>query len=147
MNNLSIELHVPDFQVAIDFYKVLGFKVVWVSEEYLVLNRGNTALYFYGGTKEVLGHSYFGNFPKDTKRGYAVEIILYEKNIKELYNRIKDKVKVVEELKLKPWGKWDFRIEDPFGFYLRIGEPDDIVNDEEFIKQSDNIAKKKGLVL
>jgi len=27
---------------------------------------------------------------------------------------------------MKPWGKKDFRIIDPFGFYLRISEPSDM---------------------
>src|SRR3989344_191799 len=34
--DVFIELHVPDFQTAIDFYKILGFAVVWISDEYLV---------------------------------------------------------------------------------------------------------------
>ena len=146
-NGVSIELHVPDFQKAIDFYKILGFKVVWVNENYLVMKSGSNSLFFYGGSKDVYSHSYFGGFPKDTKRGYAVEIILYEKDIKEFYHRVKDKMKVVQELKLKPWGEYDFRIEDPFGFYIRIGEPQDLINDTKCIKRSDEIAEKKGLSL
>src|ERR1019366_969118 len=98
-----IELHVPDFQIAIDFYKILGFKLVWVSAEYMVIKRRKSVLFFYGGDNKIYRHSYFGSFPKSTKRGYGVEIIIYEHNIASFYNRIRWKVKVVEKLQLRPW--------------------------------------------
>ena len=65
--DVFIELHVPDFQKALDFYHILGFEVVWVNEEYLVMSRGKSILNFYRGTKEVYNQSYFKNWPKDTK--------------------------------------------------------------------------------
>ena len=84
-------------------------------------------------------------FPAQTKKGYAVEIVLLEDNVKEFYEKIRDKVKVVAPLKLKPWGKWDFRIEDPFGFYIRIGERYDWINKKEEISKTREILLKKGL--
>ena len=39
---------------------------------------------------------------------------------------IKVAVNIVNPLVKRPWGLWDFRIEDPFGFYLRITEHHDI---------------------
>ena len=143
--DIFLELHVPDFQRAIDFYKILGFEVVWVSNEYLVMKRGDSALFFYGGDDRVYSHSYFGQFVKNTKRGYGVEIILYEKNIKEFYERIKDKVKVAQKLELKHWGAWDFRIEDPFGYYIRIGEPQTILNDRKMVAKTKEAVKQRGL--
>jgi uncharacterized glyoxalase superfamily protein PhnB len=126
--DVFIELHVSSFKKAIDFYKILGFEVVWMENDYLVMRKGKSILNFFGGTEEVYKQPYFKNFPKDTKRGYAVEIILLEDNVKEFYEKIKDKVNVVEPLKLQPWERWDFRIEDPFGFYVRIGERYDWIN-------------------
>ena len=49
-------------------------------------------------------------------------------NIEQLYEEVKTFAKVVEELILQPWGLKDFRIEDPFGFYLRFTEPFNIVD-------------------
>lgn len=143
--DVFIELHVPNFQTAIDFYKILGFAVVWINDEYLVMKKDASALFFYPGDERVYSHSYFGKFPKGTKRGYGVEIILYDKNVKELYERIKEKVKVVKKLEKKRWGDWDFRIEDPFGYYIRIGEPQNILNDKEKISKTKEVAKKRGL--
>lgn len=140
-----IELHVPDFQTAINFYKVLGFSIIWISDEYLVMKRKDSVLFFYPGDDRVYAHSYFGKFPKNTKRGYGVEIIIYEKDIKKLYEQIENKVKIVEKLKQKKWGDLDFRIEDPFGYYIRISEPQNILNDKEKIKKTAEVAKKRGL--
>ena len=102
--DVFIELHIPDFQKAIDFYKILGFKVVWLKEDYLVMRKGKSILNFYMGCDKVYQHSYFGKFPKDTKRGYGVEIFFLENDIKGFWEKIKDKVKVVQPLILKPWG-------------------------------------------
>jgi hypothetical protein len=47
----------------------LGFAVVWVNDEYLVMKRRDSVLFFYAGDERVYSHPYFGKFPKDTKRG------------------------------------------------------------------------------
>lgn len=126
--DVFLELHVPDFDKAIEFYSKLGFRTVWRSEDYLVMRRGRSIINFYGDSKKVFKHSYFGRFPTKTKRGYAVEIIIMVENIKEFYKKIKRHAKVVEPLKFKRWERWDFRIEDPFGFYIRFTERYDWVN-------------------
>lgn len=145
--DVFIELHVPDFQIAIDFYKLLGFEIVWMSDDYLVMRKGKSIINFYCGSEKIYNHSYFGNFPKNTKRGYAVEIFFLVDDVKKFYEEIKDKVKVVAPLKLKKWGKFDFRIEDPFGFYLRFGENYDWVNDKTKISKTEEIAHEKGIKL
>lgn len=80
-----IELNVPSFKTTIKFYQSLGFKIVWMDQEYLVMKLGDNIVNFYKGTKEVYSHSYFKNFPKNTKRGYAVEIVIQVKNVKDYY--------------------------------------------------------------
>jgi predicted lactoylglutathione lyase len=81
-NNLIIELHVPDLKVAKEFYSKLGFEVCMddapnvENPGYLTMIRkdsiGNTMLNFYGGDERVYGQSFFKQFPKETKRGYAI---------------------------------------------------------------------------
>jgi len=126
--DVFLELHVPDFERVIKIYSKLGFKVVWKSEDYLVIRKGKSVLNFYGGTKRVFNHPYFKKWSGKTKKGYAVEIIIPIDGIKQFYKKIKKFVKVVEPLKFKRWGRWDFRIEDPFGFYIRFTERYDWVN-------------------
>ncbi len=129
---MYIELHVPDFEIAKDFYRRFGFEVVWEKkpvddkrEWYLLIRNENNTIGFWPGNEEVYNQTYFKNFPKETKRGYGVEVVIELNNIEELYNKVKGQAKIVGELKVRHWGLKDFRVEDPFGFYLRFTEPHD----------------------
>ena len=136
-NNLIIELHVPDLSVVKSFYSKLGFEISMDDKPnnkelgYLTITRkdklGNTMLNFYGGDERVYGQSFFKQFSKDTRRGYATEITITTSSIDELYKLAFTQLKqyIVRELKeLKDHGHvWkDFRMVDPFGFYLRFTE-------------------------
>ncbi len=132
-NLLQLELHVNDFEKVKDFYGKLGFEVIWErpayeKKGYLVMEREGHVLCFWPGTDKVYEQEYFKRFPKDTKRGYGVEIVLMVENIDEYYAKVKEFANVVEELKMQPWELKDFRIEDPFGYYLRFTEPLDIAD-------------------
>ena len=88
---------------------------------------GNTMLNFYGGNERVYNQSFFKQFPRDTKRGYATEITMTTSNIDEIYRAASTRLRkhIVRELKeLEDHGHiWkDFRMVDPFGFYLRFTE-------------------------
>lgn len=132
-----IELHVPDLNIVKDFYSNLGFEISMNDEMskkelgYVTMTRkdklGNTMLNFYGGDDRVYNQSYFKRFPKDTKRGYATEITITVADINEAYKKASKNLKdnIVRELKeLEDHGhKWkDFRMVDPFGFYIRFTE-------------------------
>lgn len=136
-NNLIIELHVPDLGIVKDFYLKLGFRVGLddkLNEKnlgYLTLIKedklGNTMLNFYGGDDRIYDQSFFKQYPRETKKGYATEITITTNNIEEIYQIATKNLKehIVRDLKeLEDHGhKWrDFRIVDPFGFYLRFTE-------------------------
>jgi len=135
-NSLQLELHVADFALAKKFYGVLGFSVVWerTPEEdkgYLILqNESGCILNFWSGTDAIYDQPYFKRFPKDTKRGYGVEIVV--PTARELGEVEADLTRagynIVEKLKLQPWGLKDFRVEDPFGYYVRVTTPHDIID-------------------
>jgi lactoylglutathione lyase len=133
LSDIIVELHVPDFNITKDFYGKLGFQTVWEypphkQSGYLVMRRGNSILAFFCGNNQVYQHAYFKNFPPQTPRGYAVEIRLNitDQKIETYYQHVIKscgaKV-IVEPLTLQPWGSKDFRIIDPFGFYICIREP------------------------
>jgi uncharacterized glyoxalase superfamily protein PhnB len=122
LTDVYIELHVPDFKKAIEFYSRLGFKLLWRTEDYLVMKRKRSVLNFYGGNQKVYSHSYFGQFKRTTKCGYGVEIIIPVDRVERFYDSVRKFAKIVQPLQLKKWGRRDFRIADPFGFYLRITE-------------------------
>ena len=87
-----------------------------------------------GGNNEIYNHPYLKKYSKTTKRGYGVEIVLVVKNVAKLYEKVKDFVNVVEPLVIQPWGVSDFRIEDPFGFYIRISDPYNTLHPKYAIK-------------
>lgn len=126
-----IELHVPDFEAAKKFYNRIGFEVVWERppegfKGYLVMRWGENTLCFWGGNQEIHQHPYFGNNPATTIRGQGVEIVLCHPDYERLYAHIEGEAFIVEPMKLQPWGLRDFRLVDPFGFYLRITAPHNI---------------------
>ena len=136
-NNLIVELHIPDFDVAKEFYSILGFKVILehpitaTESGYMAMKRqdalGDSMINFYGGNDKVYQQSYFKNFPPDTKRGYAIGLTMPISNIDDFFNQVSPKIKdhIMQEVKGKQDGDivWrDFRVEDPFGFYLRCTE-------------------------
>lgn len=133
MNRSLIELHVPDFNLAKEYYSTLGFAVLWErapngTKGYLVLSLNDNILCFWCGNECVYNHRYFKKFPQNTPRGYAVEIVVRVKDLRTYYDRIKPLVTVYQDLKQRPWGLEDFRLIDPFGFYLRFTEEHDIAD-------------------
>lgn len=136
-NNLVLELHVPNFAPAREFYGIFGFEEIVYDPTsgggselgYLVLLRrdkiGNTMLNFYGDKEEVTKHAHFVDFPADTPRGYAVEITVPVSDVQNLWEKVKGRLTnktISQPLELKRWGKQDFRVIDPFGFYMRFTE-------------------------
>ena len=138
-NSVLLELHVPDFKKAKEFYGKMGFKVVWERKPeemkgYLVMKLDDNILCFWSGNETIYDHPYFKRFAKDTKRGFGVEIVIMVKNIEKFYKKVRAFANVVEELVEQPWGLKDFRIEDPFGFYLRFNEPHNILDKSNAIE-------------
>ena len=134
MTDIMLELHVPDFELTKKFYGDLGYRVIWEKKPegrkgYMVMRNGDSILNFYCGNEHVYEQTYFRRFSKDTKRGYGVEIVIPLDDIKELYRKVEKKYKnqIVEPL-MKRFDKLDFRMLDPFGFYLRFVERYDWVN-------------------
>ena len=136
-NNLVLELHIPDFAKARKFYALFGFTQIKYDPTsgggsdlgYMILKRedalGETHLNFYGDKEKVSQHSHFKDFPVTTPRGYAVEITIPVSDVEDLWATVKDKLppaQIAQPLALKRWGKQDFRVIDPFGFYVRFTE-------------------------
>jgi predicted lactoylglutathione lyase len=136
-NNLILELHVPDLLLAKDFYSKIGFSVAMddkpndTEQGYMSMIRkdeiGNTMINFYGGDERVYTQSYFKQFPKDTPKGFEVGIVIPVSNIDQLYKETTEKlqdyiVRGIEEKQDHDLRWKDFRMNDPFGFYIRVTE-------------------------
>src|SRR3989344_9483323 len=118
VNNLIIELHVPSFKLARDFFAIFGFTELRYDPVsggnsdlgYLVLARndeiGETHLNFYGDKEKVSQHSHFKDFPVDTPRGYAVEVTIPVSDVENLWKSAKDQLapgQIAQPLELKRW--------------------------------------------
>lgn len=123
---IALELHVPCFEQALAFYQRFGFVAAWREPRYLVLKNGLDLIAFYGGDADVASHSYFSRYPSTTKRGYGVEIILLVDDLEAALAALSPTTPILAPITLRPWGVRDFRIEDPFGYYLRVTERYDI---------------------
>jgi len=124
-NKLFVELHVPNVKQAEKFYQKIGFTIV---RERKMPGKKDFAVVECQGNIITLwpkssSHAYFGKFPKTTKQGFNMELVFLVDKVEKIYKKIKNKANVVEPLKIRPSGLKDFRIEDPFGFYLRFTEP------------------------
>ena len=133
LNEIYLELHVPDFEVTKEFSGKLGFSVVWEHKPdqkkgYLVIRRKDSILCFWPGNEKVYEQNYFRQFPRNTVRGYGVEIVIPIEDIEIFYKQVKNFANVADTLEIQPWGLKDFRIIDPFGYYLRFTEPHDVLN-------------------
>lgn len=122
---VSVELHVPDFAPVRSFYGRLGFTAVRDEpgpDGYLVLRHQRNAIAFWPGSDAIGSHPFFSLHPAGTAPGHGVEIIVTTSDLDALYERAKELGAIVEPMRMRPWGVRDFRIADPFGYYLRITE-------------------------
>lgn len=142
-SDILVELHVPDFKKVKDFYGSIGYEVVWerkpdLNKGYLVLINGKSILNFYCGNNEVYNHDYFKRFPKDTPRGYGVELVIPVDDIVATYELFKKRCpdSIVNELSHEHSHK-DFRAKDPYDYYLRFVERYNWIEDRD--KQGNSI--------
>ena len=55
-------------------------------------------------------------------------------DVEKYYLKVRGFANIVEDLVLQPWGLKDFRVEDPFGYYLRITNRHNILDDKNAVK-------------
>ena len=134
-----IELHVPDFEKAKEYYGKMGFEVKWERKPegfkgYLVMNMDQNIVCCWGGNEYVYEQFYFSRYPQDTPRGYGIEIVILTNDLGAYYEKVKNFANVIEPLQLRPWGLKDFRTIDPFGYYLRFTTPHNIFDPNNAVK-------------
>ena len=122
MESISPNIFVKNINETINFYKQLGFALTTtVPEEgdiiFAMMSCGNVVFLFQ--TFESLGNE----LPNVSRQnGGSLLFYIKTKRIKELFEKIEDKVKVVKGLEKTFYGATEFSIEDNNGFLLTFAE-------------------------
>ena len=139
INHALLEIQVPDFVTVKKFYSKLGFQKIWERQPegfkgYLIMRLEDNILCFWGGNEHAYEQEYFKKFSKNATRGIGMEIVLMVKGIEKYFEKIKSHVEIFETLQKRPWGLKDFRVVDPFGFYLRFTSQHNILDPKYAVK-------------
>jgi|SRR6056297_2120903 len=122
MDSISPNIFVKDINKTIDFYKQLGFsKIMTVPEQgdivWAMMTCGNVTFMFQ--TFESLGN----DLPIISRQnGGSLLLYIQTTEIRNFFNQVKDKVKVVKGLEKTFYGATEFSIEDNNGYLLTFAE-------------------------
>jgi lactoylglutathione lyase len=122
----TFELFVDDVEVSIRFYQaVLGLNPppTYDPDGYVPVSDGAVTIGLQQHTALPPGHHFR---PEDFKgpRGVGVEIVVEVNDVHAAFTRATDAVVGydgrLEQLDDRPWGRTDFRVIDPDGYYVRV---------------------------
>jgi uncharacterized glyoxalase superfamily protein PhnB len=109
-------IHVPDVRATADWYHSIGFKVLRYNEEEGVMN---WALLSFGDGEVMLNEG--GKSSTDHRR--EMDLFVTTTDVDALYQRIKSKVELVEDLHETFYGMREFIIRDINRFWVTFGQP------------------------
>lgn len=122
MKSVSPNIFVNDINATIDFYKQLGFSVTTtVPEEgnYIFAMMTCETVVFMFQTFESLGNE----LPAVSRqKGGSLLLYIQTTGIRDFFDSIKDKVKVIKGLEKTFYGATEFSIEDNNGYLLTFAE-------------------------
>jgi uncharacterized glyoxalase superfamily protein PhnB len=115
MNKVVPMIHVPEVRLTVEWYKTVGFTVTRVHEEdgemeWALLSFGDSEVMFSEG----------GRVSTDFRRD--VDLYIHVDDLDELYQRLKDRVEVVESLHETFYGMREFIIRDLNRFWITFGQ-------------------------
>jgi len=115
MRRVTPMIHVPDVRATIDWYKSLDFNVVNANEDngkidWAMLSFGDSAVMFNAGGQNT------------TSDRRDVDLYLHTDNVSDLYERLRERVEVREELHDTFYGMREFIIRDLNGFWVTFGQ-------------------------
>jgi uncharacterized glyoxalase superfamily protein PhnB len=109
-------IHVPDVSATIDWYKAIGFTVINTVDDDGAIN---WALLSFGSSEVMFNAG--GRASTDERR--EVDLYVHADNVHDLYQRLKDKVEIVEELHDTFYAMREFVVRDHNRFWLTFGQP------------------------
>ena len=122
MDSISPNIFVKDINRTIDFYKILGFKVITTVPEqgdlvWAMMTCGNVTFMFQ--TFDSLG----SDLPAIARQdGSSLLLYIQTKGIRKFHDQIKSKVHIVKGLEKAFYGATEFSIQDINGYILTFAE-------------------------
>lgn len=110
-------IHVPDVSATVDWYKDIGFTVI---DTYGNDSGGLSFAILSFGSSQVMFNQ--GGRPSTHDRR-EVDLYVYTDNVDEFYERIKDRVEIVDGLHDTFYGMREFIIRDLNRFWITFGQP------------------------
>lgn len=122
MDSVSPNIFVKDINKTIEFYKQLGFSLVTSVPEqgdfvWVMMACGNVTFMFQ--TFESLGLELPAISRND---GGSLLLYIQTKEIRKLYDQVKDKITIVKGLEKTFYGATEFSIQDLNGYILTFAE-------------------------
>jgi len=116
----KIELFVKDARKSVKFYQdFFNFEIVNDNGDYIGMKSGNVRLAI-NSVSSLSENHYFRPEIENQRKGLGVEIVFEVDDIDGVYEKVKANYPLERELKLQSWGKKDFRVQDPDGYYIRV---------------------------
>ena len=108
-------IHVPDVRATVEWYKTIGFSVTGTNEEDGEMDWAVLSL----GSSEVMLNA--GGRPSTHDRR-EVDLYVHTHDVDDLYQRLKDRVEIVEGLHDTFYGMREFIIRDLNRFWITFGQ-------------------------
>ena len=109
-------IHVPDVRATVDWYESIGFTVI---NTYGNDGEGLSFAILSFGSSEVMFNQ--GGHPSARDRR-EFDLYVYSDNVDDLYQRLKDRVEVVEGLHDTFYGMREFIFRDLNRFWITFGQ-------------------------
>jgi uncharacterized glyoxalase superfamily protein PhnB len=120
---LELLIYVTGLQKSIDFYvKILGFRLGQILPE---KNDPTYASIFIGENKLMLCLARESNkkFYRKGLSGSGVQLFVQVENVDDVYQKLKNKVEIIDGIETKPWGDREFTLKDPDGYLISFFTP------------------------
>jgi uncharacterized glyoxalase superfamily protein PhnB len=109
-------IHVADVAATVQWYTSIGFRLMRQNEEdgeinWAKMSFGNSEVMFDAGGKA------------SSERRREVDLYIGTDDAADLYQQMKDRVQIVEELHNTFYGMREFIVRDNNGFWITFGQP------------------------
>ena len=123
IKNLTLELMVEDIEKSFDFYhEIFEFiPIVKVPEDkpfFMIMKNNFVQVMLYQRKKFTEEIPQF----KNLKLGGSIAIYLEIENIENVFEKIKDKVKMIQEMRITDYGTSEFSFEDINGYVWMLSQ-------------------------